>query len=108
MHSFPMRYSELSVIERFLLFKVFVIRGSIVCTVGPLNKGHFWNDVNFGYFCSLYTEVCLFCRIKMYCWNYTGTISCVLCREVYCTVSLFGRVHYQRFHCIMFICAYVF
>jgi hypothetical protein len=31
--------------------------------------------------------------------NYFGTSSCVLCREVYCTVSLFGRVHYQRFHC---------
>ena len=31
--------------------------------------------------------------------NYFGTSSCVLCREVYCTVSLFGRVHYQMFHC---------
>jgi hypothetical protein len=36
----------------------------------------------------------------MYCWNYTGTISCVLCREVYYTVSLFGRVHYLRCHCV--------
>ena len=33
----------------------------------------------------------------MYCRNYTGTVSRVLCREVYSTVSLFGRVHYQRF-----------
>ena len=31
----------------------------------------------------------------MYCRNYTGTVSRVLCREVYYTVSLFGRVHYQ-------------
>ena len=36
----------------------------------------------------------------MYCRNYTGTISCVLCREVHHTVSLFGRVHYQRFCCM--------
>ena len=35
----------------------------------------------------------------MYCRNYTGTASLVLCREVYYTVSSFGRVHYQRFHC---------
>ena len=34
----------------------------------------------------------------MYCRNYAGTVSCVLCREVYYTVSLFGRVHYRRFH----------
>ena len=33
----------------------------------------------------------------MYCRSYTGTVSCVLCREVYSTVSLFGRAHYQRF-----------
>ena len=35
----------------------------------------------------------------MYCRNYTGTVSRVLCREVYYTESLFGRVHYQRLHC---------
>ena len=35
----------------------------------------------------------------MYCRNYTETVSHVLCREVYYTVSLFGRVHYQRFYC---------
>ena len=35
----------------------------------------------------------------MYCRNYTGTVSHVLCREVYCTLSVSGRVHYQRFHC---------
>ena len=27
-----------------------------------------------------------------------GTLSSALCREVYYTVSLFWRVHYQRFH----------
>ena len=37
----------------------------------------------------------------MYCRNYTGTVSHVLCREVYYTVSFLGSVHYQRFHCIM-------
>ena len=35
----------------------------------------------------------------MYCRNYTGTVSPVLCKEVYYTVSLFGRVHNQRFNC---------
>ena len=34
----------------------------------------------------------------MYCRNYTGTVSLVLCGEVCYTVSLFGRVHYQRFY----------
>ena len=34
----------------------------------------------------------------MYCRNYTGTISRVLSKEVYYTVSLFGRVPYQRFY----------
>ena len=29
--------------------------------------------------------------------NYTGTLSCVLCREDYYAVSIFERVHYQRF-----------
>ena len=33
----------------------------------------------------------------MCCGNYTGNVSRVLCREVYYTVSLFGRVHYLRF-----------
>ena len=36
----------------------------------------------------------------MYCRNYTGTISHVLCREVCYSVSLFGRDHYWRIHCI--------
>ena len=31
--------------------------------------------------------------------TYFGTSSLVLCREDYC-VSLLGRVHYRRFHCI--------
>ena len=34
----------------------------------------------------------------MYCRNYAGTVSRVLCREVYYTVSLFGGVHYWRSH----------
>ena len=34
----------------------------------------------------------------MYCRNYIGTRSHVLCREVYYILFLFGRVHYQRFH----------
>ena len=32
-----------------------------------------------------------------------GTMACVLCREVYYTVSLSRRVHYRRFHCIVLI-----
>ena len=34
----------------------------------------------------------------MYCRNYTGPVSHVLCREAY-SVFLPGRVHYRRFHC---------
>ena len=40
----------------------------------------------------------------MYCRNCTGTVSLVLCGEVYYTESLLGRVHYQRFHCILWYC----
>ena len=29
---------------------------------------------------------------------YFRTSSCVLCREVYCTLSLFWRAYYQRLH----------
>ena len=39
----------------------------------------------------------------MYCRNNTGTLSRVLCREVYYAVSLFGRVHHQRFFCTYII-----
>ena len=35
-----------------------------------------------------------------------GTSNSVLCREVYYTVSLFRRVHYRRFHCIVCACVY--
>ena len=36
----------------------------------------------------------------MYCRNYSGTVSHVPCREVHYTVSILGRVHYQRFLCV--------
>ena len=67
--------------------------GIQVATVEPPNKGHF-RLTKIQLICR---EVFLFGRFKMYCRNYTGTVSRALCREVYCTVSLFGRVHYQRF-----------
>ena len=48
-------------------------------------------------------------------WNYgeeiIGTSSLVLCREFNNTVSLFGRVDYQKFHCIyiyIYIYIYIF
>ena len=43
-----------------------------------------------------YTDILLHCVAVII---YTGSISCVLCREVYYTVSIFGRTHCQRFHC---------
>ena len=46
-------------------------------------------------------------------WNYgeeiIGTSSLVLCREFNNTVSLFGRVDYQKFHCIyIYIYIYIY
>ena len=38
-----------------------------------------------------------------YCRNYIRTVNHVLCREVSYTVPLFGRVHYQRLHCVYYI-----
>ena len=67
----------------------------VCCTVKTPNEGHLEYDINISYFV-LCREVFHFGSLKMYCRNYTGTISHVLCREVYYTVSSFGRVHYQR------------
>ena len=58
-----------------------------------LNKGHFWDNINSAdlflveRFSSLGGSKCRY---------YIGTVSCVLCREVCYSVSLFGRVQYQR------------
>ena len=60
-------------------------------TEEPPNKGHLGVGINSAdlfleeRFSSLGAR-----RFKMYCRNFTGTISCVLCREVCYTVSLFG------------------
>ena len=74
-----------------------------VCTVEPPNKGHFEGQQNpatyirnlffVERFSPLGGSKCTYDR------NETRTTSRVLCREVYYTVSIFGRVHYQRFHC---------
>ena len=58
-------------------------------TVGPPNKGHFGDNMNSA-------DLFFVERFKMYCTNCTGAVSPVLCREVYFTVSIFGRVHYGR------------
>ena len=70
-------------------------------TVEPPSKGHFGTTLFV-----LCKEVILFGRFKMYKTigkMYSWTSSLVLCREVYCTVSLFGRIHYRRFHCIFIL-----
>ena len=46
----------------------------------------------------------------MYCRNYTGTVRRVLFGEVYCTVSLFGRVHKwldMYWFCSCSVCVFV-
>lgn len=69
--------------------------------VDPLNKGHVGDSINSVVF-SFIERLSSFRGSQC---NKTigkvifGTLSNVLCREVYCTVSLFQRVHYQRFHC---------
>ena len=81
---------------------MFVYESEFNNTVEPPNKGHFGDWHKFSWFV-LCREIIPFGRFKMYCRNYTGTVSRVLCREVYYTVSSSGRVHYQRFtvclHC---------
>ena len=61
-------------------------------TVKLPNKGHFGDNIN--------SAVVSFWRFKNYRETNFGTLNCVLCREVYYTVSLSQRVHYRRFHCI--------
>ena len=46
-------------------------------------------------------------RFIVLCPLWRGSLYCVLCGEVHCTVSLLGRVHYQRLHCT-FTYAYVY
>ena len=72
------------------------------CTVEPLSKGQF------GMTLFVLCREVVFERFK--CIRTIGrkcfvTSSHVLCREVYCTVSIFGRVHYQN-HCLE-VCVYL-
>ena len=55
-------------------------------TVKLPNKGHFGDNIN--------SAVVSFWRFKNYRETNFGTLNCVLCREVYYTVSLSRRVHY--------------
>ena len=73
----------------------------------PLNIGHFGTNItlaNVPMVSSLGGSKCIE-NIGMISF---GTLSCVLCIKVYYTVSLFGRDHYQRFHCRMSVCVHVF
>ena len=75
----------------------------------PLDKEHFGDDINLGdlffveRFSSLGGSKCIV-RIIL-----GRSVSHVLCREVYYTVSSFGRDSYGRFHYLKFlpcVCAY--
>ena len=52
--------------------------------VEPPNKGHFGDDINSAdlFFVERFSS---WGGVKMYCRNYTGTVSLVLCREFYYT-----------------------
>ena len=71
-------------------------------TVEPPNKGHVGDNINSAVL-SFIERLSSFRGSKS---TKTighvifGTSYSVLCREVYYTVSLFRRIHYQRFHCI--------
>ena len=75
----------------------------IIGIVESPNKGHF-RKARFLF----WKEAVLWLRETKYIRTigrkYFGTSSCVLCREVDCTVSLFGRVHYRRSHCTCKAC----
>ena len=49
-------------------------------TTGPPNNGHFGASINSADL--FFVEVFLFGKFTMYCRNYSGTVSCFLCREV--------------------------
>ena len=72
------------------------------CTVEPPNKGQVGDNINSAVL-SFIERLSSFRGSK--CTKTIGhvifgTSNSVLCREAYYTVSLFRRVHYQRFHCI--------
>ena len=61
------------------------------------SKGHSWDSINSA-------DLSYVQRLSSKCITtigetIIGTSTCVLCREVYYTVSLSRRVHYRRFHC---------
>ena len=77
----------------------------IMYTVEPPNKGHVGDNINLAVLSFSIERLFSFRGSK--CTKTIGhiifgTSNSVLCREVYYTVSLFWRVHYQRFHCIHF------
>ena len=78
---------------------------SHIITVNPLNKGHVRDNINSHAF-SLVDRLSSSRRFKLYCYyretKFSGPRT-VHCREVFNTVSLSRRIHYQRFHCIYII-----
>ena len=71
-------------------------------TVEPPNKGHVGDNINSeSAVLSFIERLSSFRGTKPIGHVIFGTLNSVLCREVYYTVSLFRRVHYQRFHCII-------
>ena len=70
-----------------------------MAAVEPPNKGHVGDNINSAVVSFLGGSKCIRTIGK----QIFGTLTCVLCREVYYVVSLSRRVHYRRFHCILFI-----
>ena len=68
-------------------------------TVEPPNKGHVGDNINSAVV-SLVERLSSFGGSKCIRTIRKQTLNCVLCREVYYTVSLSRRVHYRRFHSI--------
>ena len=76
---------------------------TVVITMEPPNKGHFGDNINSAVlsFVERFPSSRRFRSIRTIGKQIFGTLNCVLCREVYYTVSLSRRVHYRRFHCMI-------
>ena len=106
-HAEPMvtEYPAVHVVDS-LLYSILHCTYMHVHTVEPPNKGDFGDNINSAVV-SFVERLSSFggsnACIRTIGKTAVGTLTCVLCREVYYTVSLSRRVHYRRVYCNIYL-----
>ena len=104
-HAEPM-VTEYPAVLDSLLYCILHCTYMHVHTVEPPNKGHFGDNINSAVV-SFVERLSSFggsnACIRTIGKTVVGTLTCVLCREVYYTVSLSRSVHYRRVYCNIYL-----